>query len=661
MATRGSTHQTTYTYDVRPGIGSLRGAIANGAGAKAFVLLVRFYDEHDRLIPGPYLRFSYSRLGAYRYLPGGSPTTPSEFDIPLFMPDGARRLDALFCGWETDSAIAFARPPQPAGQIRPRLPRPLIPAPAPRQMPASKQVPAAPPKPTLICDGLFEKGRLYEIDVTVAPGEGDGEKAHLLVVECLDRAGQVVSKRLPGFSFSETAGCYVYISFAAPGELFQKVLKLAPPEGATAYRVLLKRWQGKGTPRVLSVEQRALLDHPSQVESVSHQIEEAIQAIGGKLDRLVMITATTRAIESENRLNRPQVLAQEFARQDFLVFYVYYRFAKSDPLPERRFNGIVQIPNDIFQILAPRIARAQAAGPRIAIFSIPDDNSVRQLGVFQRYRWRTVYEVRDDWEEFAAADVGKWYNPLWERFLTTTCEQTICVSPPLASKMLAFGCPKDRVSLSHNATTSRFIEAAEPFRRRRTSSIPLAGERPVLGYFGHLTEAWFDWSLIAQAATLRPNWLFEFIGFGAPKELVLPQNVTIKDAVPQLELPTLSRTWDIGMIPFRPSPLSRAVDPIKVYDYQALGLPTLSVPMSLIHLLDNVQIYQGLNDFLAKADALVSRLRLGPLDWNARPSEHTWAARAGRIVDLFSPDERDATCMAGPAWHRPLTSRSDSL
>ena len=351
---------------------------------------------------------------------------------------------------------------------------------------------------------------------------------------------------------------------------------------------------------------------------------------------MVMITATTRAIESENRLNRPQVLAQEFARQGFLVFYVYYRFVKTDPLPERNFDGIVQIPVDIFQILAPRIARIQAKGPRIAIFSIPDNNSVRQLGIFQRYRWWTLYEARDDWEEFAAANVGKWYNPLWERFLTTACDQTICVSPALMSKMLMFGCTKDRASLSHNATTLRFIEAAEPYRRQRMSG-PLTKRRPVLGYFGHLTEAWFDWPLIAQAASQRSDWDFEFIGFGAPEALILPPNVTIKDAVPQLELPQLTQHWDIEMITFRPSPLSRAVDPIKIYDYQALALPTLSVPMSLIHLLDNVHIYEGLEEFLAKADALIARLSSAPLEWHTPPSDHTWTARVNRIIDQTAP------------------------
>ncbi len=633
MATRGSTHQTTFSYDVRPGIGSLRGAIANGVGPKAFVLLVRFYDEQDKLIPGPYLRFSHSRLGAYRYLAGGSARTPGDFDIPLFMPDGARRLDLVFCGWETEASVQFARPPQPNGQIRPRLPHVAVaPPPSPRLVPKSKA--SEPSKPIEVCEGRFEPHRLHEIDVEVAPGHGDGERAHLLVVECLDESGQVIKRRLPGLSFSESAGNYVYVSFASVEENFHCTVKLAATEGASRYRILLRRWHGKGTPRVVALEQRTLLDHQAQIEVVTEQIDEAIATIGNRYSSLVMITATTRAIESANRLNRPQVLAQEFARQDFLVFYVYYRFAKTEPLPEKSFKGIVQIPNDIFQILAPRIARAEATGTRIALFSIPDDNSVRQLGIFQRFRWETIYEVRDDWEEFAASNVGKWYNPLWERFLTTTCDQTICVSPPLVTKMLMFGCPQSRASLSHNATTQKFIEVAEPYRLRRITSAVGDEEQFVFGYFGHLTDAWFDWAMILEAAVQRPEWNFEFIGFGAPEGLVAPPNVAIKDSVPQLELPALSQHWHVGMIPFRPSPLSRAVDPIKVYDYQALGLPTLSVPMSKIHLLDNVHIYEGLNDFLAKSDRLVARLRQAALDWRIPLGEHTWAARVRCIVDM---------------------------
>lgn len=643
MARRGTTHQTIHTFDVQPGIGALHGAIANGGGPKSFILLVKFYDAHGELIPGPYLRFSHSRLGAFRYLAGGEPRAPAEFEIPLFVPDGARRLDAIFCDWGSATEVLFASPLKASGCVKPRLPQ--LAATSPRQFhptptPDAARVaaparattpPRQPARPGVVCEGSFEPGRLYEVDIEIVAGEGDGDKAHLLVVECFDATGKIMNARLQGLLFSDTAGCFVYVSFSGRDNTVRKVLQLQPPEGAASYRVLLKRWHSKRVARAVCVEQRVLLSHAAQVELVTHQVDQALRSVGTKYDSMVMITATTRAIESENRLNRPQVVAQEFARQGFVVFYIYYRFAKTDPLPERSFDRILQIPNDIFQVIAPRIARTQAKHSRIAVFSIPDDNSVRQLGVFQRFGWRTLYEVRDDWEEFAAANVGKWYNSLWERFLTTSCDQTICVSPALMSKMLLFGCTKDKVTLSHNATTLPFIEAAAPYRSRRINGRPIK-HRPVLGYFGHLTEAWFDWPLIAQAASQRPGWDFEFIGFGAPKTLALPQNVTIKDAVPQLELPNLTQHWDIAMIPFRPSPLSRAVDPIKIYDYQALGLPTLSVPMSLIDRLDNVHIYEGLEDFLTKADALVSRLSSAALEWKIPPSDHTWTERVRRIV-----------------------------
>jgi hypothetical protein len=634
MASRGPSHPATYTFDVRPGIGALRGAITNGKGPKAFILLVRFYDAKGEMIPGPYLRFSSSRFGAFRYLAGGRAEASAEFTVPLVVPDKARRLDAIFCGWASDLAVDFARPLEASGSVMARLPDLVDPPPLRRSFSPSP-APAFPGS-VVVCEGTFESGPVSEVEIVIAPGEGDGEKAHLLVVECLDSAGKIINARLPGFQFATTTGNSIYVSFDSTDEPFRRVVQVHSPEGATAYRVLLKRWRGKGTPRLVSVDQRAVLGYAAQVELVTNHVNTALQLMESKYDSIIMITATTKAIEAANRINRPQALVQEFARQGFLVFYVYHRYVNTEPLPERMFDGIVQLPNDIFQILAPRIARTQAKRFRISLFSIPDHNSVRQLGVFQRFGWRTIYEVRDDWEAFAAVNVGRWYSSLWERFMTTGCDRTICVSPALMSKMMLFGCSKDKASLSHNATTSAFIKAAEPYRNRRTTQ-QLTKRRPVLGYFGHLTEAWFDWPLMAQAAAHRPDWDFEVIGFGAPKALAMPPNVMIKDAVPPLELPHLSQHWDIALIPFLPGPLSRAVDPIKIYDYQALGLPTLSVPMSLIHLLDNVHIYGGLDDFLIKADALVARLSVGPLEWRPLLSDHTWTARAMQIIEQSAP------------------------
>ena len=629
MARRGPSYPATHTFDVQPGIGSLRGAIANGKGPKAFVVLVHFYDAQGEIVPGPYRRFGFSRFGAFRYLAGGRADAPAAFTVPVVVPNEARRLDATFCGWTSDVAVVFARPLEAAGSVMSRLPELIQPPPPQRSF--SPLPLAAPPGAVIVCEGTFEAGRVSEVEIEIAPGEGDGDKAHLLVVECLDRAGKIINARLPGFQFGKSTGNSIYVSFSRIDEHIRKVLQVHSPEGATAYRVLLRRWRGKGMPRVVLVGQRAVLGHAAQVELITRRVNMALQLMESKYDSIVMITAATKAIEAANGTNRPQALAQEFARQGFIVFYVYYRDVNTEPLSDRSFDGIVQIPNDIFQVLAPRIARAQAKLFRIALFSIPDDNSVRQLGVFQRFGWKTIYEVRDDWEAYAAANGGRWYNPLCERFMTMGCDRTICVSPPLISKMMLFGCSAEKVLLSHNATTLAFIETAASYRKGRNGR-PGKG-RPVLGYFGNLAETCFDWPLIAQAALKRPDWQFELIGIGAPNTLAMPPNFTIKAAVPHLELPHLSQHWNIAMIPFLPGSLSRAMDPLKIYDYQALGLPTLSVPMSLIHFFDNVRIYEGLAGFLIEADTLVTRLFAGTLEWRPVLSGHTWTARVTQIIE----------------------------
>jgi hypothetical protein len=42
------------------------------------------------------------------------------------------------------------------------------------------------------------------------------------------------------------------------------------------------------------------------------------------------------------------------------------------------------------------------------------------------------------------------------------------------------------------------------------------GDKWIVGYFGHLTDAWFDWSLIFDLARSRADITFEIIGYGEP-------------------------------------------------------------------------------------------------------------------------------------------------
>jgi glycosyltransferase involved in cell wall biosynthesis len=104
--------------------------------------------------------------------------------------------------------------------------------------------------------------------------------------------------------------------------------------------------------------------------------------------------------------------------------------------------------------------------------------------------------------------------------------------------------------------------------------------RPVLGYFGLISE-YVDLELIAAVARRRPEWSFVFVGSARCDARALDglDNVHLLGGKPYEELPRYCRAFDVGLIPFRMNQLTRAVNPIKLREYLAAGLPVVSTPL----------------------------------------------------------------------------------
>ena len=96
-----------------------------------------------------------------------------------------------------------------------------------------------------------------------------------------------------------------------------------------------------------------------------------------------------------------------------------------------------------------------------------------------------------------------------------------------------------------------------------------------LGYVGSIAP-WLDWSALATLARVRPNDMIELIGPVHTRIPPLPPNIRILPAVAHEAVPQVLQRLDWGLIPFVENQLTRAVDPIKYYEYRAAGLPVLS-------------------------------------------------------------------------------------
>jgi polysaccharide pyruvyl transferase CsaB len=291
--------------------------------------------------------------------------------------------------------------------------------------------------------------------------------------------------------------------------------------------------------------------------------EEQVAAAGAS--QVVAIFSGTQLLESEGQ--RPTQLALALARRGVPVVFVYWRWREDEWRPQDRLaEGILQIPIDVVIRNPQMLTGAFAGRERIALFEFPYPGFFTTLSAASSAGWITVYDGLDDWEEFHRVGQAIWFDEEFERHLIGACDALFAINEELARRVRDLGGPG--VEILGNGLKAGISEVREPR--------PLVRGEITVGYFGYLAGAWFDWELLAGAARRRPAWRFYLIGYGgSPEGVVLPANVELLGKQPQADLAAFAANWDVAVIPFKPDRLAAGADPIKTYEYLAMGLPVV--------------------------------------------------------------------------------------
>ncbi len=244
--------------------------------------------------------------------------------------------------------------------------------------------------------------------------------------------------------------------------------------------------------------------------------------------------------------------------------------------------------------------------------------SVLALELLKRLRHcPSLYDAMDDFPAFYVG-LSQFAMVRREREIAQRVDVILSSSSELKSRWTKIH--KD-VRLVHNGLDLLAVQPEAP--------TPTASEKKVFGYVGTIAS-WFDWEWVCALAGARPNDEIRLIGpVFEPPDRKLPSNVNLLPACDHAVALKAMAQFNVGLIPFKKNTLTASVDPIKYYEYRALGLPVISTDfgeMSLRAGERGVFVTQSVSDVPAMLDSAI-QFTDDASDARVFAIKNTWKAR----------------------------------
>lgn len=250
-------------------------------------------------------------------------------------------------------------------------------------------------------------------------------------------------------------------------------------------------------------------------------------------------------------------------------------------------------------------------------------------------RRKMIYYCVDEHSSFSGVDSGQF--AAWDGTLTRRADHVFCSADWLFRKKLSENPSTHYMPHGVNwGLFSRAVKQDDPGEDSGLKDLP----RPILLFFGHVSYDWVDTALIKFVASERPSWQIALVGRSsiAQSEFSGISNVHVLGERNYEDLPLTCKYASIGIIPFVSTELTKACNPLKLYEYLAAGLPVVSTDIPEVRKYQEmVLIGRTPMQFLAACD---EALTIDRATWSPRASaavrDHDWDRRVEHIYSLIA-------------------------
>lgn len=251
------------------------------------------------------------------------------------------------------------------------------------------------------------------------------------------------------------------------------------------------------------------------------------------------------------------------------------------------------------------------------------------VGYFGKFNEKlSVFDAVDNWLEHSS------YTKIKDRLKLNY--QTIRYKTDLifttSSDLVKFFDRTDNCIFIPNGISLEHVASASKLIGRDIASLP----RPIIGYGGTLQEDRIDIDLIRYLAQTNPNKSFVLIGAVWPNvQAAIDQKLKSLPNVYLLGRKTFSeaqayyREFNVAIIPHLKNEFNRHTNPLKLYEYLAMGKPVVATPSvgledfdKIIHTADTFEKFNkellGALTENSETDIVKRRLFIEQHTWNKR-------------------------------------------
>lgn len=575
--------------------------------------LVQIIAKDDRGLRVPLKGWPHmsSRVDEYFYLADGDPQTPATTDVRFTVPKEAVKIELIGHRWRARAKTTLIGEPI-VHFVGSDMPLPLSsPTGATLEWHGGdiRHVVPVPPGSKRLSGALYARSTSAgKSPIAIRLLNDDGQ-------ELLPPEGLPVHPKFGGF-----------VNMPVSTEQTRTDFSFELPRGVAQVAIQGVVWEAR--PAIMAGGPEVWFHEEQSLESLKLFVADNTER------PLLVIDTTAPPLGHETLALRPNNLALEYVRLGYAVLFV--PFGSTQEHPWVLSDHLAQVPRDLYDDLMEYILAHPGNGKRTYICSsFPSlENNARSENL-SRHGWLTVYEVRDDMEEFNRVGYSKWYHPLLEARMAENADLVVTVSTALATRIesMCNNCVLPKVV--PNGVSSATLERS--IHLRTTEAISRHESGGVVGYVGHLTPSWFDWNSVVHAALELPDTKFEIVGHGKPDHLMLPGNVHYFGPKTHDELLNIVGSWKVALIPFIDSPLTRGVDPNKIYEYFAWGLRVVTARMGAVHEYPSTRIYSGGADLAtAIREMMENPITPGELESIAEfATQSSWAHRAETMIQLI--------------------------